>query len=513
MPAKESNSEIANRASQASWWGRVFALDPRSLAVYRIALGLLLVGDIAFRWPTRVEMLSDEGFFTRALAGEFGLHAIGPDWDRLWWSFYFLNGSAEFATALLIITAILGLMLALGLWTRLVTIGLYLMIVSLHYRNPLVITSGDLFLKTQLLWSMFLPLGQVWSVDAWRLGRRTKEHLAPVVSAASAGFILQLIAMYFFTGLSKLNEVWFSGDAMWYVLRLDIYLLPMGKQLLEYPILLKWISWATLFVEVVWIWTLVIAWKNDFFRWSNLLAYWAFHIGIGLTMSIGLFPLICMIAWLPLVPMSFWRTPLNAPARFPRWFDLPVAQRLVWALCIVLIVVTWVWNIGNIPHPAARAFRPRLLASFVYRLGLDQHFRMFDQPPDRNPWFVYEARLKDGTEVDLMTGKPVTYQRPESVREAFPSFHWRKFYRNLVLDHLEYMRPHLADYWLRRWNETHGPEQQVVRMRLICFLEKTGPDYDGKDIIRIVWGSTSDEQEQPGSLFDSLKDSDSDLPF
>ena len=499
--------------SQATWAGRVFAIDPRSLAIYRIALGAIIVWDILFRWPILSEMYSDQGFFTRDLCGQLFNLKLGPDWDQVVWSFYFLDGSVEWATVLFAATAILAAMLALGIWTRWVTPILFLLIVSLHYRSPLILTSGDMFLKMQVFWAMFLPTSRVWSVDAWRAGRKLSEHLAPIVTVGSAGFILQLIAMYFFTGISKLNDVWFSGDAMWYVLRLDIYIRPFGRSLLAYPVLLKLVSWATLFVEVVWLLTLLIPWKNGFFRLSNLVLYWAFHIGIGMSMSIGLFPWISMIAWLPLIPAICWGRVSGVAPRFAPWESLHLAQRLLRVAGLFFIGLVYLWNISNIPHPATRALQPRLVQKLVFRFGLDQVFQMFDRPPDRNPWFVYEAVLADGSQVNLLTSEPVSYERPEWVRETFPGFHWRKFHRNLVAPQMAPLRQPLADYWLKRWNETHGPNQQVVRYRVICFLEKTGPDYDGKDLIRIVWGSMDQSKQKPGSVFDSLQGDELDIPF
>ena len=121
------------------------------------------------------------------------------------------------------------------------------------------------------------------------------------VSLATVGFLIQLIASYLFPGIAKLNEIWFRGEAMAYVLRLDIYITEFGRSLLANDTLLAFTSWATVFAEAIWILTLLVPYKNDWFRWSNLIVFWSFHIGIGLAMSIGLFPVISMVAWLSLI--------------------------------------------------------------------------------------------------------------------------------------------------------------------------------------------------------------------
>ena len=494
--------------------GRIFSLDLRSLAIFRIALGLTLIWDLVFRWSTLTAMYTDQGFFTRQVSFDYLEAQIGAQWSSFFWSVYWLSGSTEFAATLFVITGVLALLFVVGCWTRVVTVGLFIMLVSLHYRNPLVMTSGDLYFKTLFLWTIFLPLATVWSWDARRAGRTVANQVTPIATFATVGLIFQIITMYFFTGVSKLNEVWFEGDAMSYVLRLDIYITPFGKSMLDYPVFLKLISWMTLFFEVCWVWTLLVPWRNDWFRWINIVVFVGFHIGIGLSMSIGLFPVICIIPWLALLPGYVWPGKTRqAPRRFSSWIELSTLGRLSQVACVLLMIFTLIWNIGNIPHPTTSQLQIPLIQRIVFSCGLDQHFQMFDKPPDHNPWFVYEAELKDGTELDLLTGGEITSVRPDSVREIFPTFHWRKMHRNMVAKDLEFLRQTLAEYWVRQWNESHGPEQQVVSLRLVCYMEEIGPNYNKENRISLIWGSVKTEKSQPGGLFDQMLKGNGDLPF
>ena len=301
---------------------------------------------------------------------------------------------------------------------------------------------------------------------------------------------------------------------MWYVLRLDIYITPFGRSLLEYPVLLRLVSWATLFFEVVWIWTLLVPWKNDWFRWANIAIYASFHVGIGLAMSIGLFPVICVIPWIALLPCRLWRCNHGVSiVRFPLWSELSFSGRFQRLVCSLLVLFSLLWNLGNIPHRSTRALKTEVVQQIGFTLGLEQHFQMFDKPPAFNPWFVYEAELVDGSLVDLLTGDDVTFDRPESVRENFPTFHWRKLHRNMVAEEFSFLRQSLADYWVRNWNESHGSEKQVVAMKLICNLEAIGPDYNEKNVNRVIWASVKTKQAPSGGLFDQLLKTQGDLPF
>lgn len=491
---------------------RIFSLDLRSLAIFRIALGLLIIGDLLYRWSTLTEMLTGEGFYDGQLSREYYRTELGENWFQYVWSLYWISDSPEFAMALFAVAAVAAVLLVVGKWTRLATVVSWLLIVSLHVRNPLITTSGDFVFKMILFWSMFLPLGKRWSLDSRKQSTKGESHF----SIASIAFIVQLFIIYFFPGIAKWNDIWLSGDAMWFVLRLDIYITEFGRAMLSYPKLLTAVSWLTLVAEVVWIWTLFSPWFNGTFRLINMAIFWMFHIGIGLSLTIGLFPWICMAAWLALVPGFCWRTAgvsvigSEAPADPGNRFSfLRVGGQL---LCGISLVVVLIWNVSNIDHPATRSLRIPLVGQLGYQLGLTQHFQMFGIPPQENPWFVYEARLADGSLIDIFRGAPVDYDRPAWGRKAFPTFHWRKLHRNALHERNEFVRQPLLDYFVSKWNRRHQPDQQIVQARLLCFREPIGPDYNDRNFTSVVWGSYR-AAESPGSLFESLIDDESELGF
>lgn len=484
--------------------------------MFRIALGSLLLADLIFRWPMLVEMCTDEGFFTRDLCWKFHQIELGEGWNWFVWSFYWISGSPIFAKSLFVASAVSAVLLLVGKWTRVATIACWALWVSLHVRNPLIVTSGDFLLKMLLFWSIFLPLGKMWSFDSLKPESKNRElHFSGMsfVSLASVGYILQLMISYLFPGIAKLNEVWFRGEAMAYVLRLDIYITEFGRSLLQHEGLLAFTSWFTLLAEVVLIWTLLSTWKNDWFRWLNLVVFWSFHIGIGLSMSIGLFPFICIVAWLPLIPGALWRgreaVQYESPIQFSgRKLYFKLSQFWCGIFCFVLVG----WNIANIESLGLRSMQNTLLMPIGKPMGLDQHFQMFGKPPTENPWFVYEATLADGTEVDIFRNQPINHDRPEWVRKSFPNFHWRKVHRNLLHPELVYLREPLLKYTVNRWNAVHDQQQKVVRVRLLCYLEDIGPDYSPENRRHKVWSAFNDEVA-PGSLFDSMLDKELNTPF
>src|SRR5690242_10123156 len=131
----------------------IFGCDLRSLALFRMVLGLLLIADLAVRLPDIVSFYTDAGLLPRAAAMASALPA-----GRL--SFCFLNGSTGYALVLFGISALAALALAAGLFTRAAAAVSWLMLMSLHNRNILVDNASSEFLRLLLFWSLFLPMGE-----------------------------------------------------------------------------------------------------------------------------------------------------------------------------------------------------------------------------------------------------------------------------------------------------------------------------------------------------------------
>ena len=101
-------------------------------------------------------------------------------------------------------------------------------------------------------------------------------------------FIIQLCTMYWFTGWAKMNPTWLKGEAIHNVLNLNIVCRPLGKYLLEYPDLLGTMCHVTLWMEFGAPFLLFIPWKTAWIRTGLVTIFFGFHLGIVLTMTVGL---------------------------------------------------------------------------------------------------------------------------------------------------------------------------------------------------------------------------------
>ena len=221
---------------------RAFGLDLRSLGLFRAALGAVLLSDLALRAVNLRTFYTDAGVVPR-------------DWmvsiNGLWRvTLHAFNGELWSAALLLGVEALAALALFVGWRTRLATVVAFVLHGSLLNRDILVLFGGDPLIMCLLFWGMFLPLGARWSVDA-ALGRKPLEantHL----SWASAGLLLQVLSVYFFSALLKTGHEWWpEGTAVWYALSIDGYISPIGEWLREFSPLTHALTYFVYFLELL----------------------------------------------------------------------------------------------------------------------------------------------------------------------------------------------------------------------------------------------------------------------
>jgi hypothetical protein len=110
-------------------------------------------------------------------------------------------------------------------------------------------------------------------------------------------------------------------------------------------------------------------------------------------------------------------------------------------------------------------------------LGLDQGWGLFAPRPGRDVgWYLVIGKLKDGTEVDLVTGGPADREKPELLAATYANNRWRKMMMNLSATRFyPYLAPAFALYHYQQWNATHGPDEQLRSAEVVYMREQTRP--------------------------------------
>jgi hypothetical protein len=423
---------------------RAFGCDLRSLAAFRIALGILLLADIAWRLPWFDVWLTETGAWPIAAA-----QAETPRG----WSLYFLSGSAAWAVGLLTSAGAAAIALIAGWRTRWATVLSWILLVSLQTRNVLPLNAGDIVLRLLLFWGVFLPLGARWSVDA-----RAEAQGGLFVSVGTAALLIQVALIYVFNALYKTGEAWKAGTAIEVVLQQETYTTALAPWLLEWPRLLRVATHGTWWFELLGPFLAFFPWRTSLARGLVAFGFIGFHLALFATLRIGLFPLICIAAWLPFIPGGFWdafrRRDLApvVPSR-SKVFDVLAGM----ALAIVLV--------SNVLGFAGQA-RPAWLRLPANVLRLDQQWSLFAPDPGRTEgWMVVVIETADGKEYDALTGAEVDWARPAHLGAVLPSGQWRKYLAAVRSQRFPNRARVFANFHLAQWQRLH-PGQQVTRVRL-----------------------------------------------
>jgi predicted DCC family thiol-disulfide oxidoreductase YuxK len=283
-----------------SFLKNLFSFDLRSLALFRVGLALLILGDLIHR-----------SFDLRAFYTDFG---VLPRWvlmqnSDLCLSLHAMSGSLAFQVTLFLIAGCCALMLLIGYRTRLATVLSWVFIVSLHDRNFLILQGGDDLLRMLLFWGMFLPLGARWSVD-FALAESAPPENNRHRSMGSIALGIQILLIYWTSAFYKLGQpVWLEdGAGIYYALHLDYLATQTGHWMREAFSMgtLSFLSYATLFAEFSVAALLVGTQLRSHWRLLAILIIVGLHVGFSLVLEVGIFPFVVFTALLAFVPTWFW---------------------------------------------------------------------------------------------------------------------------------------------------------------------------------------------------------------
>ena len=496
-----------------------FTLDARSLAVGRIGLGALLLLDLGLRAGDLAAHYTDAGVLPRSA---FRLEA----WDFLW-SLHGLGGSTAFESTLLALQAALALAMLLGYRTFWSTLGSAALLVSLHGRNPLLRDGQDDLLRVFLVWACLLPWGARWSLD--RLAGRVWHPLTGVsgdrvLAPATVGWVLQLLSVYWVSGIAKLESSWWtSGTALANALSIGRYETSVGQWLRGFPALLQYCTFAVLAFELC---APFLVTFSGWWRPARGLVVGIFvslHLALALMFRLGLFPAVAIAVWLTLLPPSTWSTceeqlGVNAlggafaselGARLPRGRPLIAIWLVALGLTLVLLF--------NLRVLAPQVPVPRTAVWAARALGLQQFWSLFSPNPVTpfvmtDGWVELVAELEDGTELDVLAdGTSVRTTRPANVASTFSNRRWRHYVANVLTPWplrseqrttVEGSRAAWLEWRCQDWNAQAPPGRRARSLRLVFMQQRLGHPEDPArpEILRRLVCSLSASTPSAGGL-------------
>jgi len=291
------------RSTLATAW---LEADPRALGLFRIFFGLLCSFDVLRRMQWIETFYSNSG----TLSNHYNLYApIFRDNISL------LSGLSTpgEVTVFFVLTLICLFFFTIGYRTKLFQILSWLCVLSIHSRNTMLANGGDVVMNIWWIWTLWLPLGIRFSVDAvtkslrtgsdttpTALSTKTSASDIPVRSLAMFMVLWQLAIIYFFNTVHKGGQTWFDGTAIAYCFEQDRIVTGLGLWAKDtWPL---WISqvmtWGTLVIEGL---APLLLLTPIFTRWARrlvILGLVSLHTGIWLLTDVGFFSPTMMVSFI-----------------------------------------------------------------------------------------------------------------------------------------------------------------------------------------------------------------------
>lgn len=375
-----------------------FSFDPRSVQLFRVGLGLYTVFDAFSRFPYLRLFYTDEGIFPRLLLLKYDTGL----------SLHFANGTYLWAFTLFLIQICCGGALILGVRTSLASLVAMVLSISLHNRFWPVYYGADYVYRWLLFLCVFFPFQGCLDTAIKKGG----AYFSPW----NLLFFIHAFSLYILSGGLKTSNIWTEDyTALSYVFRLEGVGSVFGEWLLQFPDLLKVLTYLALNIEFFAPWLLILSpllgkrwWV---LRGTVSLVFISFHLGIMATMDLGLFPLLGVFLWLLFIPGEIWD--FVELRRFFVYAPRPRVQIHPPVLAFFLLFAIGAWNFSS------RSFAEKPLSLVFDSLLLTRDWNFFSPAPLRiNLRSSFVRISSDGKKFDV---KEAVFGR------ALNSLYWRHF--------------------------------------------------------------------------------------
>lgn len=463
------------------WSRAIFTLDARSLAVYRIGLGLMVLSDHIMR------SFDMRWFYTNS--GVYPTSAIW-NWVKTFRKpcIHALSGAIEWQIFLFVLAGIAAILLMLGWRTRIMTIVCWFLTISVQHRFVEINSGADIFLSGMLFWSMFVPLGARFSLDA---RRRPDRYSATneVYTGGTAAMVLQILLVYAFNVLNKYGAAWYDGTAVARALHIDQYATPLGVWFRD---VLPWSTYVLTYTTVViesTAFLLLFPWFKGWVRMYLVVAFWVLHIGFNSMMYLALFSPISMMAWLCIIPALAWEI---APG-FKQWAGhmkpgLGPPHRMPKLLAAALIITFFALPAWPNFEKTYKWHRPGKVTRVARFMRLNQIWKMFAPAPLKTDfWWIVEARTKGGKKVDLMRdGARMSWKKPPYASQMYVTGKHRRLWMSLKCDKKPLRCKRVLDRMCRDHNAGLAPDdpKRVTRTILWKMTERTPKNLENKPKVK-----------------------------
>ena len=469
--------------SVISYLQSIFALDTRSLALLRILIWCIIIWDLLIWLQFLAAFHTDVWLLPKSvLLSNYQMENI--------WSMHSISSSYWYQLVLWWWQMIIAIMFVIGHKTQAMTILLWILTLSLHWHNPLILNWWDTVVRLILFWGMFLPLGHQRSLD----NNKYKNIPISVFSIATVGYVLQVCFIYIFATILKDHPRWTTDfTAVYYSLSLEPFVTSIWSWVYNYPELMKWLTIFSYYLEWYGLFLLLIPWKNHFRRILCIALFVMFHIWLGLTMKLYSFPYIMVWLWLALVPAGWWDKLMRMgwknidTINIATTIHIQKLHPLISGFLILCLVYIFSRNLRSTDFDKYDDWFPTDINRFWFLFRIDQYWNMFAPYPFVDDGrVVIEGKKQNWESINLISPESeYTLDKPGDMWSYYPHERRRKYYTSMWMKKNSDYRQYGANYHCYTWNTAH-PDDPISSIKRYYMLERTLEDYETRPIEEVV---------------------------
>ena len=304
-------------------------IDTRSLGLFRIAMGLVLIADLLHRWDWIQAFYTNEG----VLPNHNHLFLL-QDEGRVWSVYHAFSsmGEAQFA---FVVTLAVYLFFTVGWYTRAAHAFSLVCLIGLTGRNILTESVGSSVAIALVAMTALMPCGARFSVDALlrslsardekspdELNDRTSPVDPPMRPSLVPLALLGLLGLvYFGAALQQTGPSWKDGTALHYALHVDRWTSASGVAIRESSGLLAGLTRASWVAELVVVPLALVPVARRFTRSIAIAAMLLHGLVVGVFFTLGLYGWSLVAAAALLIPEELWDTPAKGAKPVDVYYD------------------------------------------------------------------------------------------------------------------------------------------------------------------------------------------------
>lgn len=448
----------------------IYFLDKRSIALFRITLGLVLIYNfIVYKLIPAGEYLLPE---TGLIGNEYKQIFISR---QLWSPFDFMTTDIQFYIVSAI-TLFVFLLLTIGCFTRGISIAAYLLFLSFQQRYYPLEMGWDKYINVMLFISMLLPLNHFFSVDKILFKKKFRDNQVEYRHPFAMVMLMQIGVIYFFSGIVKNGNLWLTGDAVKVAVNDFLQHTFLTEYLLKSDMLLKVLNYYTVAFEILLFFILFFPYKNKQLRYAVICIIISFHWGVSLFLNVGHFKWISLATCAVLLPDTFWMYLSKLKSGLKRYI-LPESRteqselhKVQWYLAVILstYLVTFMVHNGF----RKLAFRGGGISEYMQSLGIGEVLENTVFYPSgfllssyfNQSWFFYAPNPPELSGVYALSGKLDGREYTINHITNHPQSDLRKSYYHSQLDMFFQEKLSLYSLQLNNFEQTSRMYQELNRL-------------------------------------------------